>query len=367
MSVSKAKPKFLYPRSRQFPVDEVAEKIVRAIEKRNWKVPGIRVEFDTYGSWGGDYLYISTISGDNFKLHFARIQGKLSNGRNDIAAVHQMIIPKEDLSIFHDESGPSYVLYVGENWERDKEWFMTSSKFHDKMNNKPKRYLRYTGDKRCKRSENLVSDKDNREYEPEGEEPTSLNLEETFERFEDWMEKNILSYILSFPEADVIKLPVVEKPVLYKGKWPLLFTICDFSELGHMVYSDDKDMFNLCKFDGIWCDVNQKINVTSSENDLSEEVMIHMISSSKIRIVAIRPIYANDIYVMDQARYTKTREEILSEIAPRTILTDEELQMAINSRSESFVPINEYKGGYEDPIVVIYREIGLDEIEWMKK
>lgn len=33
----------------------------------------------------------------------------------------------------------------------------------------------------------------------------------------------------------------------------------------------------------------------------------------------------------------------------------------------SFLAINEYKGGYEDPIVVIYREIGLDEIEWMKK
>ena len=50
MSVLTTTPQFLYPYSRQFPFDEVAEKIVRAIEKRNWKVPGITVEFDIYGS-----------------------------------------------------------------------------------------------------------------------------------------------------------------------------------------------------------------------------------------------------------------------------------------------------------------------------
>ena len=322
MSVSKAKPKFLYPRSRQFPVDEVAEKIVRAIEKRNWKVPGIRLEFETYGFRGVDYIYISTISGDNFKLEFLRSQREIFDGVNDIAAIYKMIIPKEQLSVYQDESGPAYVMYVGDNWDRDKEWFMTSFKFHDKMNNKPKKYLRYEGDKRCERSENLVAIKDCREYGPEGDEPVSFNLEETFKRFNDWMEKNILSYILSFPEADVVDPPVAEQPILYKGKWPLLFTIYDFSELSHMAYTDEKDEFSFHGFDGIWCDVNQRINVTSNLRDLSEVVKFHMVSSPKIRIVAIRPIYANDIYVLDQAEYQKKREEIFSKIAPRKTLTD---------------------------------------------
>ena len=50
MTLLTVKPQFLYPRSRQFPFDEIAENIVRALEKRNWNVPGIEVEFDTYGS-----------------------------------------------------------------------------------------------------------------------------------------------------------------------------------------------------------------------------------------------------------------------------------------------------------------------------
>ena len=110
-------------------------------------------------------------------------------------------------------------------------------------------------------------------------------------------------------------------------------------------------------------EIAKELGISKSDVVLALEAIVEPVS-------LYEPVYSDGgdtIYVMDQARYTKTREEILSEIAPRTILTDEELQMAINARSESFVPINEYKGGYEDPIVVIYREIGLDEIEWMKK
>ena len=39
---------FLYPTSRMFPVDEVCEKIVRELEKRDWNVPDINVEFYSY-------------------------------------------------------------------------------------------------------------------------------------------------------------------------------------------------------------------------------------------------------------------------------------------------------------------------------
>ena len=73
MTLLTVKPQFLYPRSRQFPFDEIAENIVRALEKRNWNVPGIEVEFDTYGSGEAKYKYVKRITGKDFILYFMRI------------------------------------------------------------------------------------------------------------------------------------------------------------------------------------------------------------------------------------------------------------------------------------------------------
>ena len=84
MSVLTTKPTFLYPHSRQFPFDEVAEKIVRALEKRNWNVPGISVDFYTYGSGEAKYKMVNHIIGSDFKLSFCRSQGKLNARKNDI-------------------------------------------------------------------------------------------------------------------------------------------------------------------------------------------------------------------------------------------------------------------------------------------
>lgn len=68
MSVLTTKPKFLYPKSRMFPFDEVTEKIVKGLEKRNWSVPGITVDFHTYGSGEAKYRRVEYVHGENFKL-----------------------------------------------------------------------------------------------------------------------------------------------------------------------------------------------------------------------------------------------------------------------------------------------------------
>ena len=145
MSVLTVKPQFLYPYSRQFPFDEVAERIVRAMEKRNWEVPGISVDFYTYGSGEAKYKMVNNIVGDDFKLHFGRPQGQISDNKNDIAALANVCIPKEILQVYEDESGPTYYLYVGNNWDGDRAWFMNSIKIHAKMNAEPRRYLNYRG------------------------------------------------------------------------------------------------------------------------------------------------------------------------------------------------------------------------------
>ena len=50
-----------------------------------------------------------------------------------------------------------------------------------------------------------------------------------------------------------------------------------------------------------------------------------------------------------------------------SILTDDELGRAYASRGETLVSISEYKGEYDEPIVLISRELEFEEIEWMVK
>ncbi len=138
---------FLYPMSRQFPVDEVCEQIVRELEKHNWEVPGMVIELDEYGP---GYRMVRDIRSQDFSLHFGRVQRLMPGGHyNDIAAVSTIVIPKKEIHIYKDESGPAFYIYVGNNWRNDREKFMHSSKFNSRLNGNARTYLQYTGGCDC--------------------------------------------------------------------------------------------------------------------------------------------------------------------------------------------------------------------------
>ena len=395
MSVLKTTPQFLYPHSRQFPFDEVAEKIVRAIEKRNWKVPGITIEFRTYGSGEAKYQMIRSITGDNFYLGFCRFQGILNGPWIDLSALHSICIPKESIDVFDDESGPSYWLYVGNDWESDKEWFMHSFKYNAKQNKEPRRYLRYKGNTYNKRAQELVAFNDffNREYLPEGNEPVRINLEQKFNEITAWLKEFVLDYILSFQEADIIQAPTpTEELVPYKGPWSTVFTICNYDDAERIKKGKENPnqlppeeryaleivqrlvalnvqsnvRFPEIANEGfIWCDVNQEEKVTQNSK-LAYEILDAMkYIMGKNYIVAIKLKYANKVYVADNSKYKEIRQELLKAIFPRFWLKDEELGNAIASRGATIIPITEYKGDYKEPIVLINRELDFDEIDWV--
>lgn len=125
-----------------------------------------------------------------------------------------------------------------------------------------------------------------------------------------------------------------------------------------------KDRFPEIAYEGfIWCDVNQKQNVTQNSK-LVYEVMSAMGSIfGGNHIVAINLKYANHVYVADNSKYEETRQQLFEAIAPRDRLTDEELGNAFASRGATIVPITEYKGNYKEPIVLINRELEFEEIE----
>lgn len=192
-----ADPRFMHPKSRQFPFDEVTANIVKELEKMKFEVPGIKVELGHYGP-SDSYTYVSKIEGSEFKLWFCRGQGRVGSGWNDIAAVTELIIPGKELSVYEDNSGPELHLYVGKDWESDKTKFLHSSKVLSKLHNEPKTYLTYRGswktDSRLAYDGEiapfLTHDNDiGREYDPEGNEPKYFKTNEIFLEFKTYFEK----------------------------------------------------------------------------------------------------------------------------------------------------------------------------------
>lgn len=390
MPVFNVKPKFLYPRSRQFPFDEVAEQIVRELEKRNFKVPGITVDFDQYGSGELKYQRVFHVVGEEFKLTFMRIQGLLDGDFNDIAALSNLYIPKQILNVYSDESGPTYYLYVGENWEADKNWWYEGIKVNAKLDKEPRRYLKYIGNNRYheRASKLLIYTDIDREYSPIEGEPIELNLTQKFDEFTTWLEEHVLQYILSFKEADIILPPTQEEELIpYHGPWKQFYTMCTgsmvdrittgksepqklppeeryaYAGTGNRLVTLDvprKDRFPEVAYEGfIWCNVTSKLSYVVT-NNMTFLWYAHY-------LISITPKYANHIYVVDNAKYVEKRKELFEAIAPRERLTDEEFGDVLAARGATIVPITEYQGDYADPIVLIDRELDFDEVEVISK
>lgn len=417
---------FLYPKSRKFPFDEVCEQIVRALEARNWQVPGLKVDLDEYGSGEAKFRLVRCVRGDDFKIYFCRVQGPAGTEYhhwNDTAAVTEIVIPRKEIHIYEDESGPRFYLYVGDDWARDQKQFIDGSKVHSKLNGKPKMYLQYeggcnchqtagasfkalgfltavvTGDKKAiaqmhhthsgRRPPVLVHTNDlNREYDPEGDEPVVFQTDEVMEEFRKYLEEVVLQMIVSQPVSEVKENAFVEPDVIpFPASIGPLFAFCDWraaeriktgrtdpSQLQpsdryalhsgwRLVSLDTKKIGEVPEiaYDGfLWCGVGE-VNADTAFDSL--EVPGHWLGSDERFIVRVQPNRANNVYIADHAAYKKRRAEITQTLNGRDRFTDEEVADFTCARGRTIVPLSEYKGGYEQPVVLINRELTFDEVE----
>jgi hypothetical protein len=212
---------FIYPREREYPFDAVCGQIVRALQERNWSVPGISVEFDR------ELPAVRYVRGDDFKLWFCR-------GDRGLTGVAEIIIPGKQLRVYSDHAGPTLYVYVGRSWKRDRQAFMNHSKVNSKLRREPRTYLKYSGSCNCQsvrgasfdasgliggglqtRSQSLgfvphthpgrrmpilLHDNDlGREYDPKGKEPVSYRADDVFEEFRKWLQEKLLPRIRKQP------------------------------------------------------------------------------------------------------------------------------------------------------------------------
>ena len=396
-------PEFLYPISRQFPFDKVSEQIIRELEKRNWEVPGLDVEFYVYGTGAQKFRHVSRLRGEGFLLWFCRVQRLLPGGRwNDVAAVSELIIPGKQLNVYEDESGPTLYVYVGSDWEKDKGWFCCSSKVNTKLNGEPRRHLEYHGRHRLpddegafdwylpsRRPRFLYHDNDlGREYDLKEGDPLYYLTKDIMEEFRLWMTDNVLNYILTFPEQE---MRVEEKPQwkafpteligsiftygegedvkrIIVGKTnPLDLEPCDrYGLIGNglrLVPLDARNDGTVPKiaYDGFtWCAMGEITNETKLE-DLPQEIgRFYRWSDRDDHVIRVMPKFANDIYIIDMAVGEKYRQD---QFKTTERLSDEQLFEYYRCSGRTIIPISEYIGGFEKPVILVNRELDFDEVE----
>lgn len=413
------KVQFLYPTSRQFPFDEVCEQIVRELEKRNWQVPGIEVDFHEYGRGAQKYRAVSRVVGLDFALRFGRVQQRLPGDWNDTAAVTGINIPKKELHVYNDESGPTFYLYVGNNWEGDREQFVNGSKVNSKLYGEPRMYLRYHGACRCTRGFGgysdlehthrgsrpplLVHDNDlGREYEPKKRrwdwknwkwhpgDPQDFSTRDVMEEFRAYLVDVVLPQILSCP----IPIETTERfiaPILlpFPEAVGQIFCFCDWRD-AERIKKGKENPFQLAPSDRLglhgsgyrlvalgdgdgnvppiayegflWCGIGEVTPETPIE---SLEVPGHCRWSDRERfVVRVKPKTANGVFVADHSVYEELRRAALEALpADRDRLTNSDVSKFVSARGRTIVPIHEYQGGYKQPVVLINRELDFDEVE----
>jgi len=374
---------FLYPHSRQYPVDEVCEKIVRALEKRNWNVSGIQVEFSDSGNGEENYRQVYEIKAEDFKLWFSRIQGMINSRENDCAAIAEIIIPKKELGVYEDESGPTYYTYVGNNWENDKKSFMNDSKVNSKLDNKPRTYLQYNGSCSCKtyyhsRHSSLVNYDDfGREYKAREGEPTSFRTDQVFQEFNEWLQENVLQKIESVEEATNVE-PTTEPNIPYPKELGPFYVKIGLRKYNRIIKGkENKDQLKPSERYALRGGGNRLVSLGIRNDESIPEKAYDGFKycslkkpelekdDTRVAVVRISPKNANNIFVADNAPARKYKEEYFKQNPNMSRLPQESYEESRRCSGRTIVPIHQYKGNYEDPVVLIEgsRELSFDEVE----
>ena len=143
---------FHFPRARQYPFDEVCERIVRALANRWYMVPDFVLLFDRNPPGGPEFVREILVPHE-VRLRFARLQGHFNFGDRriaDSAAVGLITIAKcpiatiekpVTLELYVEERESACVLYtmVGGSWLE----FSGEPKMGNVREGGERRYLRY--------------------------------------------------------------------------------------------------------------------------------------------------------------------------------------------------------------------------------
>lgn len=354
-------------------ISDFSFRLIEEIRKRNFDIPNMNFSFYT----NNGEIVLCGISGKNFRLHI----------HNNI--ITSYTIPKIEINLYEDYSGPSAKVYIGTNWKKDEKLFNYGHNM--KLHKKKRIMLCYCGEERVdtqikeetyhkintrKRKINnilktnefdfnkiydikeyLKNDDDlDRNYTPLPKNKNEMYYYYTNDFLFDvltWVYNNVYKKILEIPipeyktDSNLFKEP--EKILFEKNfNWNLYTIVDDYDyksisdndgikpniRLLSLGYSLDKkykysDIVN----DGfIWCS-------TDEIHNLKEKFKYNY----NKKIVFLNLKFANEVYVIN----SDSNDTI--------------------EQAKSMVHINDYNNEYEKPKIVVRRYIRKDEIKEIKK
>lgn len=198
---------FVFPRSTFYPFDAVCSEIVRALYEAHWRpagFPDLRVSLARCGNGHR----VAQINGDDFMLKFSRMQGLLDDRSlcYDCSAVSEILIPGKLLMVSHISLEPVLLRYVGDNWPRDRAYFMAEVPYDSKARGEPRLYLLYRAQKRQGQKNSVPcwidfehfvhSSGGGKEYGLGDGDPRRLETAEVFAAVKDYLEKEVLKPLL---------------------------------------------------------------------------------------------------------------------------------------------------------------------------
>jgi hypothetical protein len=395
-------PQFCYPKPLGvLPFQRTAAAIVRGLARRNWSVPGVQVEFSTYGTGQINDRYVSAVRANDTVVEFT------SDGR-----VNRVVMPGWDLLIWWDTLGLQFSVYIGSSWEADKETFIGDTWKFGRRDFDSLEFVTYKGVCLCRntydavfsgferlvdfvttgaspfagphthpgRVSPLLVPRERNELPPGYRPAPHYNTREVMARLHQALKDNILRLVKAAPRTprrqDVFRkrtpFPADFGPLFCYGtqedaarilrgqcnpRAVRLYERYGLAARAHHAYTWVGDCGNgyasmhAAVYLMRWCGLGP----VAPDTPLTDLTIPGQQAYNTDRyVIAIQPNRADGIYVMDQAMYDGL-------IGPEA--TPAHVRAAERARGRTFVPVTEYSGGYHRPVVVIARELDLDEVQ----
>lgn len=351
-------------------INQAKRKIEEALYRRNWQVPGIKVDFIyDYDMEGNHTLRVSTITADPKLCADVRVNSWSVRVRG------------MEMSLHEDNSG-SLEVYCGDDWDKDRNEFVNGKRFHRKMDGKSRIVLQYNTHRGYKFE---ATDDCSRGHFPSGSElePMSYSIPAVEKDMLVGL-NDMLDYIESHPEQDVDKSLFAEPNPTYLTNE--LFAGSKFrthvsNDVAYRLKENNKKSNH--GMDGGWRLLDLSISPPKNHpyanlmnegftycsiewpNGKIDDHNWHYNWDKKTAGVNLKKV--DNVFVVDQAQAEKFKEQWFQNNPGIDTMDNAGYQQMLIERAATMVHINDYKGGFEKPVVVICRVLSKDELVLSKE
>ena len=357
-------------------INNLRRKIEEALKLRNWNVPGIAVEF----YYSVDVNKEGTGKDEHtMKVHKIRCTDPKLCADVDIIS-WEVRNGGMEMSLHADNSG-SLDVYCGTDWEKDRNEFVNGKKFHRKMDGKSRIVLQYNthyGD-----GFNATDDGD-RGHFPDGSErePIRYSISDVEKHMLEGM-NDMLDYIESHKVEVVNNLLFAEpnptyltNPIFTGTKFTSTISRDGHYRLKSKEYRGNHGMqggwrllglsispprnhpYGHLMNDGfIYCGIEWPDGKVDNHN-------WHYRSDEAP--VAINLEKVDNVFVIDQGAAEKFKDDWFKDNPGVTTMTDPAYNQMLIERACTMVHINDYKGDFAKPVVVICRTLSRNELVLLK-